>query len=374
MNTTTGITATILILILSFQSTFAQECQSPTDIHSVNKLLQETRTGYKLPALGIGYVQDGKSKLIQVVGIRKEGKKTKAENDDLWHLGSNSKPITALLLALLIDLGLIDWDTTLVDVFPKLARDWPEDTKTISVQHLLTHTSGLPQNWPGGWFQLKGKESPAFYRQKMMQQISKAKLTHKPGAKYVYSNLGYTVLGAVIDKVTKSTWETEVQKRVFRPLNIDSAGFGPTQLKDKGLQPWPHYPSGKAVPENGVLDNPPVMNPAGRVHMSIADINRFMVQTLRLARGEKGLLKPKTARKLFTHPFKTSPHSLSGWLSLRPKTEKWRLLHDGSNVMNFCSIELLPNRNLAVVVCTNKGFDESRKACQKVRSKILMTD
>src|SRR5262249_6270555 len=151
--------------------------------------------------------------------------------------------------------------------------------------------------------------------------------------KYEYSNLGYCVLGAVIDRRGKAPWEEQLEKKVLRPLGIKEWGLGPWGKEEGRKQPWPHRADGKPCSPDGCHDNPPVMNPAACLHMTVADYQRFLAETLRLARGEKGLLKPATARKVFTNPYPASPHSLSGWLGFRKQAGARRLVleHDGSN-------------------------------------------
>jgi CubicO group peptidase (beta-lactamase class C family) len=107
-------------------------------------LLEKARTKHDVPALGAGIIRAGAKPRLAVVGVRRRGDEALAMTDDQWHLGSNTKPMTALLIALLIDLGLLDWDTPLEEIFPEHADKWYEDLKKITPQHLLTHTSGLP--------------------------------------------------------------------------------------------------------------------------------------------------------------------------------------------------------------------------------------
>jgi CubicO group peptidase (beta-lactamase class C family) len=237
---------------------------------------------------------------------------------------------------------------------------------------LLTHTSGLPANWPVGWSTIAPKESPAAQRAVMMKELGKVKLKSKPGEKFHYSNLGYTVAGAILDRLGKAPWEEQLQKKIFQPLGIQHAGFGPPGKPGALLQPWPHHKNGKPVAPDGVLDNPPVMNPAGRVHMSVADYQRFLAEVLRLARGGKGLLKPATAKRLFAPPLAPSKHGLSGWVDFQGAGQKGPgFRHDGSNTMNYCTALVLPEHNLAVCVFTNQGGDAATAACVEVRKQLV---
>jgi CubicO group peptidase (beta-lactamase class C family) len=336
-------------------------------------LMDKVRSEHNLPALAAGIVGMGEPR-VAVVGVRKRGTDTPATADDQWHLGSNTKPITALLVALLIDEGLLDWDTTLEQIFPDQAEKWSADLKKIAVAHLLTHTSGLPATGPLAWFLFGGsKGSPLQDREHVVKSLGTIKLAAKPGEKYEYSNLGYVLLAAVIDKRGKTSWEEQVEKRVFQPLGIKQWGLGPVGVK-KAVVPWPHNANGKPVPTDGVMDNPPVLNSAGRVHMSVADYNRFLAETLKLVRGERGMLKPATAQKMFTNPYPVSPHSLSAWDGFRkqPGAKGLILGHDGSNRFNYCTAFVVPERNLAVCVLTNQGGPDGpgEKACQEVREKL----
>jgi CubicO group peptidase (beta-lactamase class C family) len=191
---------------------------------------------------------------------------------------------------------------------------------------------------------------------------------------YQYSNLGYVVLGAIIDRRGKASWEEQLEKLVLRPLDIKHWGLGPAGKKDAVDQPWPHHADGKPVAADGVMDNPPVMNSAGRIRLSVGDYNRFLAEVLRLARGEKGLLKPATAQKIFTNPYPVSPHSLSGWLGFRkqPGDKGLVLGHDGSNGLNYCTAGVIPDQNLVFCVLTNQGTPggPGAKVCHEIQKEL----
>jgi CubicO group peptidase (beta-lactamase class C family) len=345
---------------------------TPEELRS---LLEKARTSHDVPALAACIFHSGDEPRVSVVGVRKRGTDTLATARDQWHLGSNSKPFTALLIALLIDLGLLDWDTPLEQVFPEHAGTWSADLKKITPAQLLTHTSGLPPDWPSGWFSIGDRRgSPKQDRDQLVKSLGTIKLKSKPGLKYQYANLGYVVLGAIIDRRGKTSWEEQLEKKIFQPLGIKHWGLGPVGKKDALTQPWPHAADGKPVAADAVMDNPPVTNSAARIHMSIADYQRFLAQTLKLAGGDKGLLKPATAQKVFTNPYPTSPHSLSGWLGFRkqPGARGLVLAHDGSNTFNYCTAIIVPDRNLAFCVLTNQGDlgGPGQKACHEVAKKL----
>jgi CubicO group peptidase (beta-lactamase class C family) len=233
----------------------------------------------------------------------------------------------------------------------------------------------LPGLGPLSKFLIAGsRKAPREDREEIVKSLGAIKLTAKPGEKYDYSNLGYVVLGAIIDRRGKAPWEKQIESKIFRPLGIKQWGLGPLGTKDAEV-PWPHSVDGKPVAADGVMDNPAVMNSAGRVHMSVGDYGLLLAETLRLARGEKGLLKPGTAEKLFTNPFSASQHSLSGWVGFRkpPDGKGLVLAHDGSNTFNYCIAILVPDQNLGFGVATNQGGPPNgpgQKACYDVAKEL----
>jgi CubicO group peptidase (beta-lactamase class C family) len=339
-------------------------------------LLEKARARHHLPALAAGILRAGGQPCVAVVGMRKRGTNKAATTDDQWHLGSNTKPITALLIALLIDLGLLDWDTPLAEIFPEHAGQWSADLKKITPAHLLTHTSGLPSAGPLPWLLLAGRTegSAVKDRARLVKNLAMVRLAAAPGEKHQYSNLGYVILGAIIDRRGKASWEEQLEKKVFQPLGIKAWGLGPLGKRDAVVEPWPHEDDGTPVAQEDIMDNPPVMNSAGRVHLSVADYQRFLAETLRLARGEKGLLKPATAEKLFTNPYPTSPHCLGGWLGFRKKPGARDLVleHDGSNAFNYCTAVVVPDQDLAFCILNNQGGPggPGARACHELQKKL----
>jgi CubicO group peptidase (beta-lactamase class C family) len=336
----------------------------------LRSLLDKARAQHDVPALSAGIIDGSQPKQVAVVGMRKRGADDLATEDDQWHLGSNTKPITALLIALLIELGLLDWDTPLEDIFPQHADKWSADLKSITPAHLLTHTSGLPANALYALLLAGNQESEVRQREIVLKSLAATKLAAEPGAKYQYSNLGYIVLGAIIDARGKASWEEQLEKKVLQPLGIMNWGLGPAGEK----QPWPHQTRGKPVSPDGSRDNPPILNSAGRVRMSVGDYQRFLAETLKLSRGEQGLLKSATAKKLYTNPYPVSPHSLSGWISFRKPQDLKDLVfgHDGSNTFNYCTALVIPDRQLAFCVMTNQGGPggPGASACHQVQKEL----
>ncbi len=120
--------------------------------------------------------------------------------NDRFHLGSDTKAMTALLAPMLVEEGKLKWSSTLPDVFPKLAERMDAGLKAVSLEQFLSHTSGVPSDNEGV---IKLLEKATFQdgnlddlRYWLIQEWSKLSLELKPGTKFVYANMNYIAAGA----------------------------------------------------------------------------------------------------------------------------------------------------------------------------------
>ncbi len=342
-------------------------CPAFGDAGVTNRLIP-IRQKHDVPAICASLVTSKGATAIGVAGVRKRGTDIPAKLDDLWHLGSDTKAMTATLVAKLVEQGRLKWDTTVAEVFPELAEKFHPDMRNITMIQLLSHRSGLRPNLNLGRF--LGDDVKQLRLRAVREELARAP-KHKPGTHYEYSNLGYIVVGAIIERVTRKTWEDSIREEVFVPLKMTSAGFGETGTPGQIDQPWPHNSNGKPMPENGpAMDNPPVMGPAGRVHCSIQDWARFIQDQLRGARGEPALLKPDSYRKLHTPPF-GGEYAL-GWIVVERGWGGGLVLnHGGDNTMNCANVWVAPKRDFAILICINQSGDTAFEASDEAVGALM---
>jgi len=323
------------------------------DDAKLKRLLEPIATKYGLPALAAGMVTGNGLQRAAVTGVRKAGGRTPATLADLWHLGSDTKAMTATLVGMLVEEGKLQWDAPLASVLSKISALRKADLGKVTVSQLLHHTAGLPANLK--WRELQAKARRVTeQREAALEEAMRTPLLTAPGSTYLYSNTGYVLAGLVIEKLTGKAWEEVMQQRLFTPLGMRSAGFGGIGTLGKEDQPWPHLENGTPVARNGpAADNSPVMGPAGTVHATLEDWSKFIADHLRGARGEKALLKPATYEML--HKPGLNDYAM-GWIAVsRPWAGGIALTHSGDNTMNHCVTWLAPAKGFAAVVCTNRG-------------------
>ncbi len=350
---------------------------SPTSLDGVLDPIRETS---KLPALAAAVVKGGETVAIGAVGIRKEGSPERVTVDDKWHIGSCTKSMTAALAGMLVEEGKLQWDTTLAQMFPDLTPEMQPEWKSVTLAQLLSHHGGAPHdlNENGLWGRLwqRASEPPREQREHLARELlTKQKPVAPPGTKYTYSNAGYALVGHAIEDLLDRPWEEVLRERLFVPLGMTSAGFGAPASVDKVDQPWGHKPTEdgafEPVPPGLYADNPAAIGPGGTVHCSIGDLAKYAAWQLAGARGEGMLLEPETFKKLRT-PFASDSEYAFGWVATqRPWGGGTVLTHAGSNTMFYAVIWIAPEKDFAVVVCTNAGGDIASQATDTAAATLI---
>jgi CubicO group peptidase (beta-lactamase class C family) len=338
----------------------------PTADKQISELLKRVQQEFDVPALAGAIITSEGLAAFGVAGVRKRGTEMNVTPNDLWHLGSNTKAMTATLVARLIEQGKLNWDTTLADVFPD-SKIHP-DLQGVTILQLLSHRAGLPANLnlPDYRGDNGRRERLRAVRQELAQPPE-----NPPGSKYVYSNFGYIVAGAIVEKVTGKPWEKNMSEHVFVPLAMTSAGFGGTGTPGKVDQPWGHKDDGQPVAKNGPkVGNPPVMSPAGRGHCTIQDWSKYVADFLRGMNGRPALLPNDSYKKLSTPPFE-GDYALGWIVTKRDWAGGTALTHSGSNTMNYATVWIAPERGFAILACTNQGGDTAQAACDAAITALI---
>ncbi len=349
---------------------------------SLDSMLKPYLSRYDLPAIAAAVVKDGKIISAGAVGTRRIGENIPVTINDRFHIGSDTKAMTALLAAMMVEEGKLRWDSTMTEVFPELAEKMDPRLRSVTLEQLLSHTSGIPtdnENIFNVYREAMSQDGNLDnLRYWLVQHWSKKPLEFDPGTKFAYSNMGYTMVGAMIERVGGKTWDEAVTDRVFRPLKLETAGLGPQASLGRIDAPLGHsLVEGKVKAflsgPNG--DGPSLIGPAGIVHMSILDFARWAGWNAGEGKRKPNLVKPATIQKLHT-PVITMPERKDaapgtppggkyalGWGEL---TVNWAphplLYHGGSNGMNLAHIWVDTKRDLAIVITTNIGGKKANEA------------
>jgi len=372
--------ATLIVLSI-FLIPGSAKADTPLD-SMLNPMLNPYLTDYGLPAIAAAVVKDGKVIAAGAVGTRRVGVRIPVTINDRFHLGSDTKAFTALLAAMLVEEGKLRWDISPAEVFPELAANMDPGFRHITLEQLLSHTSGIPSD---------NEETIKVYMQAMTQdgnlddmrywlaqQWSKQPLEFDPGTTFAYANMGFTIIGAMIERIEGKSWDEVISQRIFTPLKLSSAGLGPQSSLGRIDAPLGHVivdGKQKAMLAGPNGDNPPIIGPAGIAHMSILDFARWAGWNAGEGKRNPALVKPQTMRKLHTPviSMKEKKHAAPGTpsggkyaLGWGEVTVDWApyplLYHGGSNGLNLAHIWLDTKRDFAMVVTTNIATDKANTA------------
>ena len=177
------------------------------------------------PGLSVAVVKDGETVYLDAFGFADAPAAKPAGPDTVYHWWSMTKLATAAAVLQLTDDGLLDLDADVSDYLPFFSVQGDKSVPITSRQ-LLRHTSGLPDPIPAmiGWVHFEDEiyKQTDLLRQKLPQYDQ---LKFAPGTDAAYSNLGYMVLGAVIESITGMAYEDVIRQRVLQPLEMEHTDF-----------------------------------------------------------------------------------------------------------------------------------------------------
>jgi len=365
----------VAILLAAIFAEVTNASAAPSETTASNQSLEAIRKKRDLPALAVVVVKDGRIVERDAVGVRKLGDATPVTTNDVFHIGSCTKSMTATLTAMLIEEGKLRWNTTIAEVFPEWKDKMNPQYRAVTVEQLLHHRGGVPgEPPPAAWQQAwQEKGTPTEQRREFVEAVLAQPPAAVPGTKMIYSNQGYAIVGAMLEKITGRDYESLITEKLFQPLHMTTAGFGPPGTIGKVDQPWGHTRK-LLVPIPVQLDNPPAIAPAGRVHCSLDDLARFVMFHLQ---ATNSLLKPETLDRLHALPpgakaADEADNYACGWIVLqRDWAGGTALMHNGSNTMWYIVMWLAPKKNFAVIAATNIAGNDAEKGCDAAASLMI---
>lgn len=254
--------------------------------------------------------------------------------------GSITKQFTAAAILALQEAGELSVHDSLGAFF----TDAPPDKRRITLHHLLTHTSGLRELSQGDFDPL-GREA-------MVSAALASELGSAPGERYAYSNLGYSLLGAVVEVVTGRSYEAWVREHLFRPVGMYETGyllprFEPERLAI-GYRRDGRYGTvlGRIDPERGPSW---VLYANGGMHTTVHDMYRWATALL----GD-AVLTAASRRELFgAHAETAGGHYGYGWAVDTTARGTPFVHHDGSNGIFYADYHLFPEEGVVSYAMTS---------------------
>lgn len=239
--------------------------------------IQERGRALKLPGLVVGVVIDDEVVKIASYGYQDAVRKVPVTADSVFRVGSITKPMTAMVVLKLRDEGKLTLDAPAQRYLPELSglQKPAKDARLPTIRHLLTHTSGLPREVRT----VDDTNDEGTSEQALLKALRGLALEFEPGSRYQYSNLGFTLLGLIIARVTQTSYREAMQAHLFEPLGLTSAGWEVERYAGRLALPHKLDSAGEFV-----IDPKPEVfgarEPSGGLYISARDFGRFLAWQL----------------------------------------------------------------------------------------------
>jgi CubicO group peptidase (beta-lactamase class C family) len=333
-------------------------------------LLARAMKDHPIPAMAVLVIRHGAIAEESFRGVRGGPSSQQVSGADVWHIGSDTKAMTATLVARLVERGVLAWNTPLARELPELAPAMQAAYRGITLVDMFAHRAGFKDLIDSDFYNAfyTDRRPPHTQRLAYLRMALAQPPAYRPSTNYLYSNRGPLLAAFIAEERAGTSWEALMRREIFAPLGMPSAGFGPTVAG----QNLGHT---KAVPVRGTkADDPSVLAPAGGVHLTMDDWGRFAVDQMKGEHGQGKLLRSENYR--FLHTAQAGTIYGLGW-GVRAELEgiKARFLtHAGSNGFWWARIVLIPDRESGVLIAANAGPDDGAdKASEEIEKAIVPT-
>lgn len=357
---------------------------------TINHKLEPYLKSGNLPAVAAAVVERGVLTEYGVVGTRKMGADIPVTIHDKFHLGSDGKAMTATIAGMMIEEGKLKWDSTLGDVFPELKKTMAPGVEKVTLEQLLSHTSGMRADDENlmkllkDSFDVDGDLNDQRYW--LLKESVKLPLVAEPSKAWAYNNRGYTIAGAMIERVSGKAWDELIVERIFEPFELTTAGLGTQSTLGKIDAPLGHVVQKdgkvKSYMAGPNADNSLILGPAGTLHLSILDLATWAGWNAgNGTRAPCNIVKPEMVEKIHTPVFTikgenrpgTPPEGkyAHGWGWVTVDWAPYPLLyHGGSNGKNLAQIWIDKKKDIAIVIMTNIGGQQADDALRGIAKEL----
>jgi CubicO group peptidase (beta-lactamase class C family) len=312
-----------------------------------------------VPGVGLAFIENGKVVWEGGIGVKKMGKPDLVDADTLFMAASNTKGMTTLLLARLVDQGKVKWDDFVIKAYPKFKLGDAKTTEQVRIEHLICACTGLPRQDLPWLFEFK-KANAAL----SMELLGKMQPTSGFGEVFQYSNIMASGAGYVAGYLYKpemelgAAYDEAMRKLIFEPLGMMSTTFDYARAL-KGNHATPHGYDVDANQKVASMDlNYSIYphRPAGGVWTTARDLIKYV--QLELAKGKlpngKTLVSETNLLARRKPYVKVGEHGSYG-MGLQVD-DRWGVpvVSHGGSMLGFKSdLIFLPEHNVGAVILTN---------------------
>jgi CubicO group peptidase (beta-lactamase class C family) len=350
---------------------------------AIDAAVRATVERYALPGIAVGVIDDGKVVYARGYGETVAGSGDPVTPRTLFKIASNSKAMTAAVLARLVQQGRLRWDDPVVKHLPAFAMHDPWVTQHMTVSDLLVHNSGLPE---GGGDLMLWPEPNAFTRDDIVQGLRHIPPAYGFRSGYAYDNLLYVVAGQVAAAAGGASYEDLVRRELFAPLGLDGCRVGEFRLADARSVAQPHMREGGrnvAMRRDDATVPAIASAPAGGIRCTLEDMLAWMGNWLVPTDAQKQWLgdaqrtelwKARTPMPISAQRRRwddTHYYAYAYGFRLADADGAWTVSHTGTLGGMYSMMMLLPDRRSGFVLMINGDGDRARTVLGEVLLKLF---
>ncbi len=344
------------------RESFAGKRANPLDqarLAALSKFVEEGRAELGIPGVSIGLVQDGKVVFADGFGQKELEGTAKPDGDTLFMIASNTKALTTLLLARMVDERRLTWDTPVTSLMPSFRLGDPETTRSVLVKNLICACTGMPRQ-DMEWLFEYGQITPA----NSLALLGTMQPTSKFGELFQYSNLmagaaGYTAAHVLYPEMEVGAgYDRAMQSYVFDPLGMKATTFDfPRALAGNHAGAYSPDVDGKPAAALMQLNYAAIpVRPAGGAWSSINDMLKYV--SMELANGKlpdgQAYISPSPLLERRKPQVHIGQDTTYGMGLMVDTTYGVPVVHHGGDLIGYHSDMIwLPEQNVGAVVLTN---------------------
>ena len=328
------------------------------DVRGFEAVAQQLVAGGRIPGLAVAIVQNGRVLSARGYGVTDARNGEPVDAHTVFRLASLSKSFAGTVTGMLVNDGVLRWDSRLTDYVPDFRLSMPNAAQQVTVADLLSHRVGLSHNAYD-----RDLEGNADFHALTVKMAS-APMTCAPGQCYAYQNVAFSLVGDVVFAATGQFYSEEVVRRIFKPLGMHDASYGLEGIEASARWAKPHVRGGGGwVP----LRPKPTyyrVAPAAGVNASISDMAQYLIAQT----GHRPDVLPAPLLATLHSSLIETPGELRGasWRRTRLSSAGyalgWRVFdyagHDlifhGGAVQGYRgAMALLPDRDLGIAILWN---------------------
>ena len=343
---------------------FSIVCFGQQTIHFADSI----RNAYKIPE--ISYTVINSRLIIEMAALGRHSIELPdtATLNDRFHIGSNTKAMTAFLIARYVEKGKLNWTTRFFDIYPEWKNSSNAAYHNITLQDLLSHKAGIQPFQGENDPEIPGFNGTNPEKRKQFGQFVLTLDPIKPDSlnPFVYSNAGYTLATLMVEKVTRKSWEELIEKVFNKELNLNVKLSWPENQKTKDT--WGHLTENdtlKPVPSNWNyhLD---FTEPAGDLNIKLVDYVKFIQLNLLGLEGRDNYLKSKTYQYIHSSVKNYS----FGWFNINENSKEWSV-HSGTGAFTYFTIAHIDRtKKIAFIIFTNSFNQGTQQGVRLLMRKL----